>query len=55
MFLTYVPSNEEENKQIPPKASKELKAVIARYEDPKKSPLHYEIAKSGQFLEIDLQ
>ena len=55
VFLTYVPSNEEENKQIPPKASKELRAVIAKYGDPKTSGLHYEITKSGQHIEIELE
>jgi len=55
VFLTYVPSNEEENKQIPPKASKELRAVIAKYGDPKTSGLHYEIKKNGQYVEIELK
>jgi hypothetical protein len=55
VFLTYVPSNEEENHQIPPKASKELKAVIAKYGDPKTSGLRYEITKSGQVIEINLE
>jgi hypothetical protein len=55
VFLTYVPSNEEENHTAPPKASKELKAVIAKYGDPKTSPLHYEITKNGQVLEITLE
>ena len=55
VFLTYVVSNEEELKQIPPKASKELKAVINRYSDPKTSGLHVEIAKSGQFVPVELE
>lgn len=54
VFLTYVPSNEEENHTAPPKASKELKAVIAKYGDPKTSPLHYEITKDGQVIDIAL-
>jgi hypothetical protein len=54
VFLTYVVSNEEELHQIPPKASKELKAVIARYGDPEKSDLHYEITRDGQVVEITL-
>jgi hypothetical protein len=54
VFLNYVPSNEEESGTIPPKASKELKAVIKKYGDPKTSTLHYEITKSGQFIEIKL-
>jgi len=55
VFLTYVPSNEEETHQIQPKASKELKAVIAKYGDPKTSGLHYEISKDGQVIEINLE
>jgi len=55
VFLTYVVSNEEELRQAPPKASKELKAVIARYGDPAKSGLHHEITKDGQFIEITLE
>jgi hypothetical protein len=55
VFLTYVPSNEEENHQIPPKASKELRAVIAKYGDPKTSGLHYEVNKNGQHIEIELE
>jgi hypothetical protein len=55
VFLTYVPSNEEENHQIPPKASKELKAVITKYGDPKTSKLHYELTKEDQHVEIDLE
>jgi hypothetical protein len=54
-FLTYVVSNEEELHQIPPKASKELKAVIARYGDPTKSTLHYDVTTSGQSVEIALE
>ena len=55
VLLTYYVSNEEELGQIKPKASKELKAVIAKYGDPTKSPLHYEITKNGQFFEINLE
>ena len=54
VYLRYEVSVEEELHQIPPKASKELKAVIARYGDPKKSPLHVEITGSGQFIPIEL-
>jgi hypothetical protein len=54
VFLTYIPSNEEENHTAPPKASAELKAVIAKYGDAKTSPLHYEITKDGQVIEINL-
>jgi hypothetical protein len=55
VFLTYMPSNEEYLGKAPPKASKELKAVIARYGDPKKSPLHYEITGSGDHFDINLE
>jgi hypothetical protein len=55
VFLTYVVSNEEELGQIRPKASRELKAVIAKYGDPEKSPLHYEITKNGDFFDIQLE
>ena len=53
--LRYFPSGPEELGQAPPKAPKELKAVIARYGDPDRSPLHVEITQSGQFLEINLE
>jgi hypothetical protein len=39
----------------PPKVPKEVQAVIKKYADPKKSDLHYDITKSGQYLEIDLK
>jgi hypothetical protein len=55
VFLRYVPSNEEDNKQIPPKASKELREVIHRYGDPKTSGLHFEITRNGQVVPIELQ
>jgi hypothetical protein len=55
VFLTYDMSNEEELGEIPPKASKELKQVIARYGDPKTSNLHYEVKKSGQVIDINLE
>jgi hypothetical protein len=55
VFLTYSPSNEEELRKIPPKASPEMRAVIDRYNDPKWSNLHYEITKSGQVFEIELK
>src|SRR5205807_7981047 len=40
VFLKYEVSVDEELRKIEPKASKELKAVIAKYGDPKTSPLH---------------
>jgi hypothetical protein len=53
--LRYYPSNDEELGKAPPKASKQLKAVIARYGDADKSPLHVEVTQSGQSLEINLE
>jgi hypothetical protein len=55
VFLTYVPSNEEENHTAPPKASKELQKVIAKYADPKTTPLRFDLNKDGQVLEIALE
>ena len=55
VFLAYHVSMEEELGKVPPKASKELKAVIAKYGDVKTSPLRYEITKNGQFIEINLE
>jgi hypothetical protein len=55
VFLAYHVSMEEELGKIPPKAPKELKAVIARYGDLKTSNLHYEIKENGQRIEIDLE
>jgi len=53
--LRYFPSGPEELGQAPPKASRDLKAVIARYGDPDKSTLHVEVTQSGQFFEINLE
>ncbi|HJZ57151.1 MAG TPA: hypothetical protein VKE74_19430 [Gemmataceae bacterium] len=53
--LRYYISVEEELHKIPPKASKELKAVIEKYGDPKTSGLNYEITRDGQFIEINLE
>lgn len=54
MALRYLQSAEEELHQIPPKASRELKEVIAKYNDASKSPLHYDVTTNGQFIEIKL-
>ena len=54
VFLEYVVSAEEQTRKIKPKASRELRAVIARYGDLKKSPLRYEVTGDGQFIEIEL-
>jgi hypothetical protein len=55
VVLSYVTSNEEETGVAPPKASKELREIISRYADPKKSKLHYEVTSSGQFIEVRLE
>jgi hypothetical protein len=53
--LRYEVSPEEELGKIKPKASKELRDVIAKYGNPKKSQLHYEITGSGQHIDIPLK
>ncbi len=55
VILEYVPSNEEELGQIPPKASPELKAALRGYRDPKSSPLHCEITHNGQFFDLKVE
>ncbi len=55
VYLKYHLTADEEMGKVPPKASKDLKAAIAKYSDPKKSPLHYEVTSNGQFIEIDLE
>jgi hypothetical protein len=41
--------------KTPPKASKELKAVIAKYAESKTSKLHFEVKKDGDFFDIVLE
>jgi hypothetical protein len=55
VFLKYDVSNDEYNGVIKPKASKELKAVIAEYGDVKSSNLHFTVTHTGQVIEIDLK
>jgi hypothetical protein len=55
VYLTYVPSNEEENHTAPPKASKEMKAVIAKYGDASTTTLHFDLTEDGQVLNIALE
>ena len=55
VFLKYNVSVDEELHKIQPKASRELKEVIAKFHDPKSSKLHYEIKSNGQFIEINLE
>ena len=54
VFLAYHISNEEYVHEAEPKASKELKEVVAAYSDPKTSPLHYEVTANGQFFDLKL-
>ena len=54
VFLKYHVTAAEETGAAKPKASKELKAAIAKYGDLKTSPLHYEVTKSGDFIDINL-
>jgi hypothetical protein len=53
--LRYHLEASEEMGKTKPKASKELKDVIARYGDLKTSKLHYEVTENGQFIEIKLE
>jgi hypothetical protein len=53
--LKYAPGAAEETHKGPSKASPELKQVIARYGNTGTSSLHYDITKSGQFIEIKLE
>jgi hypothetical protein len=53
--LSYVVGADEERGRVPPKASREVKTVILRYGDPKKSSLHYDVNKNGEVFNIDLQ
>jgi len=53
--LTYVISNEEDLGKIQPRVSKETKAVLSGYADPKKSSLHFDVTSNGQVIDIDLR
>jgi hypothetical protein len=55
VILLYEMSTEEEQNEISPQLSKELKAILPKYDDLSKSPLHYEITSDGQFIEIQLE
>ena len=55
VVLKYEVSGDEELGRKKSKASKELKEVIKRYADPKKSKLHYDVTENGQFFEIKLE
>jgi hypothetical protein len=55
VVLKYRMTTDEELHKIPPKASEAVRAVIAKYGDVKKSPLHYEVTSSGQVFDIQLE
>jgi hypothetical protein len=55
VVLKYRMTTDEELHKIPPKASEALRAVLGKYGDVKKSPLHYEVTSSGQFFDIKLE
>ena len=54
--LRYHVSSDEETHKTPPKATKELQAVIAKYGDVNSAPKewHVEITKSGQFFDLKI-
>ena len=53
--LRYHLTADEEMGKTPPKASKELKSVIAKYGESKTSKLHFEVKKDGDFFDIVLE
>jgi hypothetical protein len=53
IHLRYNQSADEELGKTPPKASKELRAVISKYGVGEKSPITYEV-KGGEFFDIAL-
>jgi hypothetical protein len=55
VILKYYVSADEELGKTPPKVSKELKAVILKYGDPTKTPLHQEIKKDGEHFDIAIE
>jgi hypothetical protein len=55
VVLRYRVTSEEEMHEAPPKASPQMKAVIAKYRDPQKTPLRYEVTHNGQFIAINLE
>jgi hypothetical protein len=55
VVLKYYLSADEEVGKTPPKASRQLQAVLVKYGDPKTSPLKYEVKKGGQVFEIEIE
>jgi len=54
--LKYYVSADEEMRKTPPKANRELQAVIAKYGDVHSAPKewHVEVTKSGQFFDLKI-
>ncbi len=55
VILRYNVSSDELTHKVPPRASSELKEVIARYADLDSSPLKYEVKRSGDFFDIKIE
>ena len=55
VFLQYHVSSAEELHEVVPKASRDLRAVIEKYGEPEKSPLHYEVTRGRQFFNIEIE
>jgi len=55
VVLKYKVGAEEETHQTGPKASKELRDIIAKYADQKTSTLKYEVKHGGQTIDINLE
>jgi hypothetical protein len=53
VYLRYKPSPQEELGEVSPKASPELRNVLAKFKD--QSTLHFQVNKDGQFIEIPLE
>jgi hypothetical protein len=56
VFFKYYVSAAEEEHKVEPKASGELRSLIAKkYGDPKTSGIEVEVTRNGQFVEIELK
>jgi hypothetical protein len=55
VILKYYVSAEEELGKAPPRATREMKAAIVKYGDARTSNLKYEVTKSGQVFEINIE
>jgi hypothetical protein len=54
VYLTYNPSGEEDAGKVAPKADRNLQKIIARYSNPSKTELQFDVTTNGQFIEIKL-